>query len=194
MVIRSETRDDHAAIRRIVRAAAGPQEARLVDLVRQSDRYLPNLSFVAADQDGTVLGYLMLSRVDLVSDATRQVLCLAPMAVAPARQRAGVGSTLIRHGLGAAEAEGEPLVLVLGHATYYPRFGFEPARAWGIEPPNDWTIPDEVWMVRRLDAYTAAHRGRVRYPTAFEEIAPAADRRNSPRQGSGSSISPLDGP
>jgi putative acetyltransferase len=168
MLIRPETLDDYAAIGRIVAVAARPQDARLVDLIRESDRYLPDLSFVAVGEDGLVLGYLMLSRVDLVSDVTRQVLCLAPMAVAPTRQRAGVGSTLIRHGLGAAEAQGEPLVLVLGHATYYPRFGFEPARPLGIEPPNGWTIPDEVWMVRRLGTYTAEYRGRVRYPPVFD--------------------------
>lgn len=184
MLIRSETRDDHAAIRRIVSAAAGTEEARLVDLIRQSDRYTPDLSFVAVDEDGGVVGHLMLSRVDLVGDITRQVLCLAPMAVTPPRQRAGVGSTLIRHGLGAAEAEGEPLVLVLGHATYYPRFGFEPARPLGIEPPSGWTIAHEVWMVRRLSAYTAAYRGRVLYPPAFDGTAPAASREDSATRGS----------
>jgi putative acetyltransferase len=172
MLTRPETLDDYAAIRRIVAAAIGPQEVRLVELIRESDRYLPSLSLVAVEEDGPVLGYLMLSRVDLVSDVTRQVLCLAPMAVAPTRQRAGVGSTLVRHGLGAAEAEGEPLVLVLGHATYYPRFGFEPARPLGIEPPNGWTLSDEVWMVRRLDTYTAEYRGRVRYPPLFDLLRP----------------------
>jgi predicted N-acetyltransferase YhbS len=58
-----------------------------------------------------------------------------------------------------------PLVALLGHATYYPRFGFEPARAIGIEPPRPW--PDEHWLALRLAGWTPRLRGTVRYPPAF---------------------------
>jgi putative acetyltransferase len=55
-------------------------------------------------------------------------------------------------------------VLVLGHPTYYPRFGFEPAAPLGLEPPREF---GEAWMAVKLTAYDPAIRGRVVFPPAF---------------------------
>jgi putative acetyltransferase len=70
------------------------------------------------------------------------------MSVAPERQRTGIGSGLIRGALRLADAHGEPLVL--GHTTYYPRFGFRPASELGIEPPGPFA---EFFMALPLRAY-----------------------------------------
>ena len=56
--------------------------------------------------------------------------------------------------------------MLLGHATYYPRFGFESARGIGIEPPGPWS--DEHWMALRLPGWTAGQKGTMRYPAAFD--------------------------
>ena len=86
-----------------------------------------------------------------------EVLALAPMAVLPERQRAGVGSRLIKAALRRAAETGFPLVVVLGHPAYYPRFGFEPAAGYGVRAP--WEVPPEAWMVHPLPAYDPhAHR------------------------------------
>ena len=71
----------------------------------------------------------------------------------------------MRDAIEVAERRRLPLVALLGHATYYPRFGFEPARAIGIEPPRPW--PDESWLALRLPGWTPELRGTVRYPPAF---------------------------
>ncbi|MCJ7711259.1 MAG: GNAT family N-acetyltransferase, partial [Chloroflexi bacterium] len=61
-------------------------------------------------------------------------------------------------------------IVLLGHASYYPRFGFGSARDVGLEPPAAaW--PDAAWMARLLPAWTDAMRGTVRYPEAFEPLA-----------------------
>lgn len=125
--------------------------------------YVPELALVA-ESEGETLGHVMLTYADLDG---RRVLSLAPLAVKPGRQRDGVGIALTREALAKADEQSEPLVIVLGHPTYYPRFGFEPARAHGIEPPNP-QIPDEVFMVVRLRAYDPVFRGRITYPPAFE--------------------------
>ena len=65
-----------------------------------------------------------------------------------------------------AALTGFPLVSVLGHPEYYPRFGFEPARPLGIDPPFD--VPDEAWMARKLPRYTEEAKGAVRYAQAFD--------------------------
>jgi putative acetyltransferase len=165
VVIRCETRADADAIDAVVEAAFGRRnEAELVAAVRASDRFVPELSLVA-EVEGRVAGHVLLSYVDLVGDVPRQVLAGAPLAVAPTRQRSGIGSALVHAALKRADAAREPVVIALGDPRYYGRFGFERARPLGIQPPTDW--PDEAWMAARLAAYDDSVRGRVEYPPAF---------------------------
>ena len=166
--IRTETPADFDAIDEIVAAAfKRPNEAKLVRLLREGEYYVPDLAFVAEDE-GQIVGHIMLSYADL--DGGPKILSLAPLAVRPDRQNDGIGDALTRFALNAADERGEPLVIVLGHAKYYPRFGFEPARPRGIDPPDE-AIPDEVFMVVGLGAYDPSIRGRVVYPAAFDETA-----------------------
>lgn len=165
MKIRRESPSDFAAIAAVVEEAFGsPREARLVHDIRASDHYVPELAFVAVE-DGEVVGHTMLSYVWLDGADTR-VLQLSPLAVAAARQGTGVGSELTRAALRAADERGEPLVLVLGHATYYPRLGFRRATALGIEPAEEaW---GDAFMAIPLTAYDERLTGRVRFPPAFD--------------------------
>jgi putative acetyltransferase len=107
----------------------------------------------------------MLSRVDL-EGSERRLLQLAPMAVLPERQSEGVGSALGETALEEADRLGEPLVLVLGHPDYNPRFGFRPASQLGLYAP-DAEIPDEAFMAVPLSAYERTIRGRVIWPPAL---------------------------
>src|SRR5690606_7496117 len=72
-----------------------------------------------------------------------------------------------RRGAGAAAGEGlaENLVVVLGHAEYYPRFGFRPASQFGVTAPFD--VPDEAFMALALDSELPTPRGEIVYPSAF---------------------------
>src|SRR5688500_5814393 len=118
---RKETKGDWPAIASVTEAAFGkPREARMVEAIRNTDGFVPELSLVA-EEDGRVVGHIMLSYVRLEGQE-RLLLEIAPMSVHPERQRSGVGSALIQEALRLADGRGEPLVLVLGHAAYYPRF------------------------------------------------------------------------
>ena len=169
MGIRLETHWDHDPVRRLLTAAFGRSaEAKLVDHLRESDGYVPELALVA-ENSSVVLGHIMFTRVTLEADPPVKVLALAPVAVYPAYQGRGIGSALIRAGLVRADDAGEPLVVVVGHPDYYPRFGFIPGRSLGIEPP--WPdIPDEAFMARPLSGYRDDMRGTVRYPSAFDAV------------------------
>ena len=93
------------------------------------------------------------------------VLALAPCATLPAQQRRGAGSAAIRAALEAAREQGENLVVVLGHAEYYPRFGFTPASGVGVTAPFD--VPDEAFLALALDPERPTPRGQIAYPPAF---------------------------
>jgi putative acetyltransferase len=167
--VRPERPDDHEAVDDVVSSAFGRRsEAEFVRRVRASDHYLNSLALVA-ETDGELLGQALFSWIRLEAAEPRAVLALAPASVRPAAQGKGVGSALVRAGLARADSSGAPLVIVVGHPTWYPRFGFEPARAHGIEPP--WPdVPDPVFMVRRLSGFTDRCRGQVVFPEAFAGI------------------------
>ncbi|WP_328659979.1 bifunctional class I SAM-dependent methyltransferase/N-acetyltransferase [Streptomyces sp. NBC_00334] len=162
--VSSETTEDIPAIRDILLAAFPTTlEADIVDALRADPKaWIDGLSMVTATSDGTATGYALLTRchVDGVP-----ALALAPCAVLPAAQRTGAGSAAIRAALDAARAMGENLVLVLGHAEYYPRFGFTPASRFGIRAPFE--VPDEAMMAMALDDTRTVPGGTIQYPAAF---------------------------
>jgi putative acetyltransferase len=171
MIVRPEHPDDFAAIAAVVRDAFGdhgPAVARLVEDIRASEHYIPELTLVAIDESG-VIGHVMLSWTRIESRARDRVLMLSPMSVRPDRQRRGVGSRLIEHVLGLAESAGEPLVFLEGIPGYYPRFGFEVAAPLGFLPPREG-IPEEAFMVKRFPGYDPALAGRIVYPPAFDGL------------------------
>jgi predicted N-acetyltransferase YhbS len=122
----------------------------------------PEISLVY-EEDGEIVGHTMLSRMRMGDLRPFQ---LSPVSVAPARQGRGIGSALVREALRRADAIGEPFVVLLGHPTYYPRFGFEPAAPLGILGPRDF---GDAWMLTKLAAWNDSFRGRVEFPPAFGE-------------------------
>ncbi|MER6196411.1 bifunctional class I SAM-dependent methyltransferase/N-acetyltransferase [Streptomyces sp. NPDC001586] len=160
---RPETAADVAAVREVNLAAfETPLEADLVDALRTDGAWLPGLSYVAEAPDGSVAAHALLTACEV--DGVR-ALALAPMAVAPAFQRSGAGSAVVRALLAAARERGESLVLVLGHPEYYPRFGFTPASRFGIRAPFE--VPDEAMMALVLDDSVPVPSGTIGYPAPF---------------------------
>jgi putative acetyltransferase len=165
--IRPERPADAAAIDAVNRAAFGqPAEATLVADLR--DQASPLVSLVA-EEGREVVGHVLFSPVTLTNHADVKIMGLAPMAVLPAMQRRGIGSTLARAGLDACTRLGCDAVVVLGHAQYYPRFGFQPASAFGVRCEYD--VPDEVFMALELaPGRLAGKSGTIRYHPAFARL------------------------
>ena len=162
-VTRPENADDVGAIRE-VNLAAFPtaEEADLVEALRASDAWIEGLSIVTEAPEGNVVGHALLTRCHVDGAAA---LALAPCAVLPRLQRRGAGSAAIRTSLEAARAKGENLVVVLGHAAYYPRFGFSPASEFGIQASFD--VPDEALMALALNPDAEIPRGTIAYAAPF---------------------------
>ncbi len=183
-LIRPERPTDHEAIDALLRKAfGGESEAVLVQRIRAGEGFDPRLalvavhsgdeaSFVRDNSRGSeeVIGHILFSPVRIEgAQRTTPALALAPMAVLPAWQRRGVGSALVRAGLDACRRLGHRIIIVLGHAEYYPRFGFRPAAPLGIRAP--WNVPDEVFMALELaPGALEGVSGMVRYPAAFDGL------------------------
>jgi putative acetyltransferase len=91
------------------------------------------------------------------------------MAVLPARQRHGIGSALVNEGLKQCRQLGFSAVVVLGHAEYYPRFGFTPASRFGLGCEYD--VPDDVFMVLELEQGALNGKaGTIHYHPAFASV------------------------
>ena len=169
VTVRPERPTDQDAIRALHDVAFGQaDEGLIVDGIRGSADAIDGGSLVALDGSGAVIGHLLASRGVVLGDdgVERPVWMLGPFAVRNDVQGRGVGARLMREQITLATKRGVPLICLLGAASYYPRFGFEPARPMGIEPPQPW--PDDHWQALKLPAYTEDLRGRARYPAPFK--------------------------
>ena len=172
VLIRRDLPEDEGAIRAVLAAvfadpaaASVPVEVGLVDALRAGSEWLPPLSMVAESDAGEIIGYVVCTRgwVD-----GHPALGLGPLAVLPDLHGRGAGSALMHAVLGAADALEEPLVVLLGHTDYYPRFGFRPAAELGIDPPvEEWA---SHFQVRTLSAYRPGLTGVFRYAAAFDDV------------------------
>ena len=167
--IRLEIPDDIASVHRVNKEAFGDiGEAEIVDKLR--NRGVLTLSLVATDGN-KVIGHISLSPVTVAADPSSfQAMSLAPMSVLPHYQRQGIGSQLVRAGLEECRRLGHEIVVVLGHADYYPRFGFIPAKSKGID--CEFEVPDDAWMVLELrEGALAGRSGIVKFQPEFSEDA-----------------------
>jgi putative acetyltransferase len=171
VVVRAEAPGDRAAVFHLnAEAFGGEDEARLVDALRRSPAFIPELSLVAV-RDDEVAGHILFSRVVIRSDRTAaHALALAPMAVAPPWQRTGIGSALVRHGLAAAARLGHAAVVVVGHPGYYPRFGFKDAAGSGIRVPFP-VSPGAFMLLELVPGALDGVEGEVEYPPEFGGVA-----------------------
>ncbi|CQD17036.1 acetyltransferase [Mycolicibacterium conceptionense] len=161
---RVERPEDARAIHS-VNASAFPTEfeADLVDSLRADPAaWIEGLSAVTLDENGAIVGYALLTRCTV---GGQPALALGPCAVVPASQRGGAGSAAIRAVLQQARHREENLVVVLGHAEYYPRFGFTPAAEFGVTAP--FAAPDENFLALALKPDQTTPRGEVAYAEAF---------------------------
>lgn len=132
-------------------ASEGPEEGRAIgELVRDLLSRTPeaDLRVACAETEGEVAGAAIFSRLTYPEDG-RVVFMLSPMAVAPERQRQGIGQAVIRTGLDALRAEGVTVALTYGDPAYYGRVGFQPITAEQARPPLPLSQP-QGWIGQSL--------------------------------------------
>ncbi|MEK4250298.1 GNAT family N-acetyltransferase [Paenibacillus sp. FSL W7-1287] len=169
MIIRTEEKKDYESIYEINVEAFNNREdeAKLVERIRQSDKFIAELSLVGQFDDETV-GYALFSKATVHNEnEVETVIVLAPIAVKPAFQKQGIGKALIEEGIKRSKALGYNFILLIGHPTYYSKLGFKPARNYGLEL-TQFEVPDDVFMVYELrENKLGVINGELVYPEAF---------------------------
>ena len=163
--IRKERAADVAAIRDVNKRAFGQeQEGNIIDALRANGAVLLSLVAVLNDE---IVGHIMYSPAILGGQV--EGAALGPMAVLPEYQRQGIGTKLVEAGNEQLKETGFPVVVVVGHADYYPRFGFERASPHGIE--CEWEVPEEAFMLFVLDAgKMSGVSGLAKYRHEFSSV------------------------
>jgi len=169
IVIRTETKEDCNHVRDVNFQAFGNREdeAQLVERIRLSEYFIPDLSIIA-ELNKEIIGHILLSKAEVFdTDVVHEVIVLAPIAVKPGHQRQGIGKQLILEAFKRCKDLGYYIVMLIGHPTYYPKFGFKPARQFGLEM-QQFEVPDDVFMVCELKSNELNNiKGELKYPKAF---------------------------
>lgn len=167
ITIRPERPADFPIIHELVRLAfehaehTDGDEPFLVTRLRQSPEYIPELALLA-EKKGLMLGHIMYTKLHV---GERTALALGPLAVLPEYHKQGIGSALIHHSHEVARSLGWEFVVLIGHAAYYPRFGYLPASSFGLV--STFEVPDEAFMAINLKGGPNHLPGLVEYSPAF---------------------------
>lgn len=172
--LRQENKNDHKSVFQVIEKAfekeeySDHKEQFLVERLRKSDAFIPELSIVA-ELENKIVGHILLTKLEIKNDSRSfESLALAPVSVLPEFQGKGIGSKLILHSHKVAKDLGYKSIILLGHQDYYPRFGYELCKKYNIEMPFD--VPAENCMVIALvENGLVGVSGKVVYPPAFFE-------------------------
>ena len=172
LLIREEIDQDYNSVNKVIEQAfreveeSDQMEHFLVNRLRHSDAFIPKLSLVAEIKGG-IVGHILLTKIDIESDTnSTPSLLLAPIAVTPKYQNQGIGSQLITEAHKKAIKLGYTSIVLLGHASYYPRFGYKRAIDYGIEFPFE--VPYENAMAIELIPYALQQtNGVIKFSKAF---------------------------
>ena len=172
--IRQETFADYLLVFDLIKTAfqneiyTDHQEHYLVERLRQSEAFVPELSLVA-EKKGQLVGHILITKIKIINQEKElESLALAPVSVHPSFRNQGIAGALVREAHAAARQLGFTSVILLGHATYYPRFGYQKASKFSIRLPFE--VPEENCMAVELEENALAGvTGTVEYPMAFFE-------------------------
>lgn len=175
MNIRKEENKDYKEVFKLIESAfeneeySDHREQFLVERLRNSESFIPELSLVA-EIDGHIVGYILLTKIKIINDSSKETisLALAPVAVLKEHQGKGIGGKLIQKAHQKAKELQFGSVILLGHEKYYPKFGYEMTKKYGIKLPFE--VPDENCMLIELTENALKNvKGIVEYPKEFFE-------------------------
>ena len=164
--IQLQTDADIAAIENLLDAAFGiDRHTKTSYRLREGEKPLPGLSFIARDNDGHLIAAISFWQIHIGKNGPDAIL-LGPLAVMPGQQSNGLGQALMAHGIKAAEKDGHQLVILVGDAPYYAKAGFKkvPEDQMIMPGPND---PDRLLYLELQSGALASAKGLIRSPARY---------------------------
>lgn len=165
--IRKETKKDYEEVYNLIKISfktakhSEGNEQDLVEALRKSKNFVPELSLVAV-KENKIVGYILFTKIKI---GEYEELALAPLCVLPEYQKQGIGRKLIEEGHKIAKKLGYHFSVVLGSKNYYPKMGYVPAIQFGIKPTFD--VPNENFMAIKLNDFDKEIIGTVEYAKEF---------------------------
>lgn len=126
----------------------------LVEEIRDSKYYIPELSFVA-ELNNKVVGHFMFSHFPLSptdrggydNRSTSEIVMLAPVSVHADYFRMGIGSSMIRMGIEKVRKKGYKGITVEGNFNFYNKVGFRTSSEYNIFPTSGWPMKEPRCMM-----------------------------------------------
>ncbi|MDJ0926820.1 MAG: N-acetyltransferase [Gammaproteobacteria bacterium] len=142
---------DAAAVLEINAAAFGKDAGPAAMTFHQLRLNARDVVSLVAEADAGLVGHAFFCPVSIECDTGLiEGMGLGELAVRPAWQSRGIGGRLTLSGFDILREAACPFVVVIGHAEYYPRLGFEPGSAHGLRCQWDG-VPADNFMVKMLD-------------------------------------------
>jgi predicted N-acetyltransferase YhbS len=168
LTIRQETPADYAEVCELVKTSFATNvdddgtTHDYLNKLRTKDTFVPDLSLVAEDDDGSIVGQIVLYKTFVTTDRGKVAeLVLSPICVRPDRFRRGIARAMVEDAVRIAAKMGFDGVFLCGDPAIYGRLGFVPSKQYGIYHVKD---KDAEWsMVREL------------YPGALSRITGTVD-------------------
>lgn len=126
----------------------------LVEEIRDSENYIPELSFVA-ELDGEIVGHFLFSHFPLSptekgghgKEADSEIVMLAPVSVHADHFRQGIGSTMLKLGVEKVKEAGYKGITVEGNYKFYNKVGFRTSSEFGIFPTSGYPLTEPRCMM-----------------------------------------------
>jgi predicted N-acetyltransferase YhbS len=155
MRIRQETRSDYDEVYELLKASFATStnegEWDYLNEVRKKDTFIPRLSLVAEDDDGKLVGQIVLYKTDITTpDGPFTELLLSPICVHPERFRKGIARAMMREAFAIARDLGYMAVFLCGDPAFYHRMGFRPSYEFNIYHVADKTKNAQWCMALEL--------------------------------------------
>ena len=157
ITIRREKPKDYDEVYQLVKTSFAASEhcdgdeQDYLNEIRKTDRFIPQLSLVAENDKGKIIGQIILHRTYIISlRKSHPELVLGPICVHPDYFRRGIARSLLNEALLIARKMGYGAVFLCGVYDIYIKLGFKPTYLYNIFHVRDDTKEAEWCMVREL--------------------------------------------
>jgi predicted N-acetyltransferase YhbS len=157
MTIRQENPADYDEVYELVKISFATNDdddgttPDYLNQVRMKDNFIPELSLVAINDEGKIIGQIVLYKMDIItSKEIINELLLSPISVHPEHFRKGIARKMIDESFRIAKELGYKAVFLCGDPEIYRNFGFKPSFGYNVFHISDDSKNAEWCMVCEL--------------------------------------------